>query len=59
MAGCWAKLGDSNRARELVARCLTEQQEETIDRVIAKLAFEHAVDRDHLAECLRLAGMPE
>ena len=59
MAGCCAKLGDSNRARELVARCLTEQQEETIDRVIAKLPFEHAVDRDHLAECLRLAGMPE
>jgi tetratricopeptide (TPR) repeat protein len=59
MAGCCAKLGDSNRARELVARCLTEQREETIDRVIAKVPFEHAVDSDHLAECLRLAGMPE
>jgi adenylate cyclase len=59
MAGCCAKLGDSNRARELVNRCLTEQPEETIDRVIAKLPFKHAVDRDHLAECLRLAGMPE
>jgi TolB-like protein/Tfp pilus assembly protein PilF len=59
MAGCCAKLGDSNRARELVARCLTEQREETIDRVIAKVPFEHSVDSDHLAECLRLAGMPE
>lgn len=59
MAGCYAKLGISDRARELVVRYLAVHPEGTIDKVIAKFPFKHAGDSDHLAECLRLAGMPE
>ncbi len=59
MAGCCAKLGLLDRARELVARCLSGQSGGSIDRLVAKVPFKHAGDRDHLAECLRLAGMSE
>ncbi len=59
MAGCCAKLGHSDRARELVARCLAGQPGGTIDKLLAKIPFKHASDSEHLAECLRLAGMPE
>jgi len=59
MAGCCAKLGLADRARELVARCLAVQPGVTIDKLVVKIPFKHAGDSDHLAECLRLAGMPE
>ena len=59
MAGCCAKLGLVQRARELVAHCLSIQPEATIGKVVAGIVFKKAGDREHLAECLRLAGMPE
>ncbi len=59
MAGCCAKLGLADRARELVAWCLDIQPEATVGKLVAKLTFKDASDSEHLAECLRLAGMPE
>jgi adenylate cyclase len=59
MAGCCAKLGLADRARELVARCLAVQPESTVSRLVAKHIFKNASDSEHLAECLRLAGIPE
>ena len=59
MAGCCAKLGLADRARELVARCLALQPEATIGKIVALTVFKDAGDSAHLAECLRLAGMPE
>ncbi len=58
-AGCSAKLGQSDRARQLVAQCLAIQPLATVDKLVAKVPFKDAGDIDHLAECLCLAGMPE
>jgi tetratricopeptide (TPR) repeat protein len=57
MAACSAKLGLPDRAQELVARCLADHPEVTVAKLLAKVPFKHAGDSDHLAECLRLAGM--
>jgi tetratricopeptide (TPR) repeat protein len=59
MAGCCAKLGLVKRARELVTHCLTIQPEAAIGNLVVGFVFKEAGDREHLAECLRLAGMPE
>lgn len=59
MAGCCAKLGLSERARELVALCLARQPGATVDKLVAKVPFKDVGDSHHLVECLRLAGMPE
>ena len=58
MAGCCAKLGLADRARELLAQCLAGYPEGRIARLLAKTPFKHASDGAHLAECLDLAGMP-
>jgi len=59
MAGCCARLGLADRARELVARCLALQSEATIGKLVTMIVFKDAGDRAHLAECLSLAGLPE
>jgi adenylate cyclase len=59
VAGCCAKLGLVERARELMAHCLAMQPEATIGDLVARTVFKEASDSEHLAECLRLAGMPE
>lgn len=59
LAGCCAKLGFSERARETVAQCLALQPGATIAKLVAKVPFKDRGDSLHLAECLRLAGMPE
>ncbi len=59
MAGCCAKLGLPDRARELAARCLAGQPDVTIAKLATKISFKSASDSEHLAECLRLAGIPE
>jgi TolB-like protein len=59
LAGCCATLGLSDRAREMVARCLAVQPGATVDKLVARVPFKDAGDSLHLAECLRLAGMPE
>jgi TolB-like protein/tetratricopeptide (TPR) repeat protein len=59
LAGCCASLGHSERAREMVARCLAVQPGATVDKLVDRVPFKDAGDSRHLAECLRLAGMPE
>jgi TolB-like protein/tetratricopeptide (TPR) repeat protein len=59
LAGCCAKIGLSERARETMAQCLALQPGATIAKLVAKVPFKDADDSLHLAECLRLAGMPE
>jgi tetratricopeptide (TPR) repeat protein len=59
MAGCCAKLGFAERARELVARCRAVQPEATVATLVTRIVFKDAGDSEHLAECLRLAGMPD
>jgi TolB-like protein/Tfp pilus assembly protein PilF len=59
LAACHAKLGHSERAREVVARCLAVQPGATVDKLVARMPFKEPGDSRHLAECLRLAGMPE
>ncbi len=59
LAACHAKLGQSERAREVVAQCMSVQPGATVDKLVARMPFKDAGDSRHLAECLRLAGMPE
>jgi adenylate cyclase len=59
MAGCCAKLGLAERTRDSVTKCLAIQPEATIGELVTRALFAGANDREHLAECLRLAGMPE
>jgi adenylate cyclase len=59
MAGCCAKLGLVERARELVAQCLAIQPEATIGYLVTRATIKEAGQREHFAKCLRLAGMPE
>jgi adenylate cyclase len=58
LAACHAKLGHSERAREVV-QCLAVQPGATVDKLVARMPFKEPGDSRHLAECLRLAGMPE
>jgi hypothetical protein len=58
LAACHAKLGHSERAREVVAQCLAVQPGATVDKLVARMPFKEPGDSRHLAECLRLAGMP-
>jgi adenylate cyclase len=59
MAGCCAKLSLVERAWELVARCLAIQPEATIGYLVTRATIKEAGQREHFAECLRLAGMIE
>jgi TolB-like protein len=59
MAGCCAKLGLAERTRDSVKKCLAIQPEATIGELVRRALFAGARDREHFAECLRLAGMPE
>jgi TolB-like protein/class 3 adenylate cyclase/tetratricopeptide (TPR) repeat protein len=59
MAACCAKLGQQDRAQELVAQCKALHPDVTVEKLLEKLPFKYAADSDHLAECLRLAGFPE
>jgi hypothetical protein len=59
LAACHAALGHSERARGVVARCLAVQPAATVDKLVARVPFKDDGDSRHLAERLRLAGMPE
>jgi TolB-like protein len=58
LAGCYARLGASDRARALAAGCLVERPDFTIGRWMAKDPFRDPADAAHLVECLRAAGLP-
>jgi TolB-like protein len=59
MAGCHAKLGAMDRAAAAAAQCLAAKPDFTIGRWLAKEPFKNPADAAHLADCLRLAGLPE
>jgi adenylate cyclase len=59
LAACCAKLGNAQRAREVVARCLAFRPGATVEGLVAKVPFRNPRDSAHLAEALRLAGMPD
>ena len=58
MAGCCAKLGLMERAGGLMAECLAVQPEATWRNLVDRMVFARPDDSEHLAKCLRLAGMP-
>jgi hypothetical protein len=43
----------------LVAQCLAIQPEATIGYLVSRTLFNAEGDREHLADCLRLAGLRE
>ena len=59
MAGCYARLGDSARARTLASECLKLQPDFSIRQRMSKEPYRHPADAEFLAESLRLAGLPE
>ncbi len=59
LAGCYARLGLTNRARETIERCLMVRPDATVEKLVARVPFKERADSDHLAECLRLAGFSE
>jgi TolB-like protein/tetratricopeptide (TPR) repeat protein len=59
MAACHARLGETERALPYVAECLAANPGFSIRQFMAKEPFRNPADADHLAESLRLAGLPE
>ena len=59
MAGCHARLGESDRARVLAAECLVKRPGFSIRHMLTKEPFKRASDAEHLEESLRLARLPE
>jgi tetratricopeptide (TPR) repeat protein len=59
MAGCHARLGESERVRALVAECLAKRPEFSIRRMMTKEPFKLVSDAEHLEQSLHLAGLPE
>jgi TolB-like protein/tetratricopeptide (TPR) repeat protein len=59
MAGCYARLGESERARTFVAECLATRPEFSIRQFMSREPFKHAADAEHLEQSLRLACLPE
>jgi TolB-like protein/DNA-binding winged helix-turn-helix (wHTH) protein len=59
MAGCRARLGESARARTLVAECLAKQPEFSIRHMMTREPFKLVSDAEHIEQSLRLSGLPE
>jgi TolB-like protein len=58
IAGCYAQLGDMNRARTSVVECLSLQPGFSVTQFVDKQPFKIAADAERLASTLRLAGLP-
>ena len=58
-AGCHARLNDFDRAKAAAAECLAREPNFSIKHFISKEPFKFPADAEHLAESLRLAGLPE
>lgn len=58
-AGCYARMGDAARAGECVAAVMALKPEFTIARFMSREPFKDPGDAVHLAESLRMAGLPE
>jgi TolB-like protein/tetratricopeptide (TPR) repeat protein len=59
VAGCHARQGDSERAKSFAAQCLEMRPDFSIARFMSKEPFKRPADSAHLAESLRMAGLPE
>jgi TolB-like protein len=59
VAGCQAQLGDVDRAKASTAVCLSMRPRFSIAQFISKEPFKIPADAEHLASCLRLAGLPD
>jgi tetratricopeptide (TPR) repeat protein len=59
MAGCFARLGEVERARASAAECLTSRPDFTIAQFMTKQPFKNPEDAASLAESLRMAGLPD
>ena len=58
IAGCHARLGHDDRAREHAAECLAGNPSFSVRQFMSKEPFRNASDADRLAESLRMAGLP-
>jgi TolB-like protein/tetratricopeptide (TPR) repeat protein len=58
-AGCHARLGDNARACDCAATVMALKPAFTIARFMSREPFKHPGDAVHLAESLRMAGLPE
>jgi adenylate cyclase len=59
MAGCHARLADMGRATAFVQECLNGRPEFRISCFVSKEPFKNPADATHLADSLRMAGLPE
>jgi hypothetical protein len=59
MAGCYARVGDIERAKACVAECLILNPTFSIGRFMTRHPFNNPTDEATLAESLRMAGLPE
>ena len=59
MAGCHARLKDMDRARRSAAECLAAKPDFSITHYMSKEPFKFPADAAHLAESLRMAGLPD
>jgi TolB-like protein len=59
IAGCHAQLRDMDRAKASVADCLSMKPDFSIAQFMRKETFKPPEDAEHLASCLRLAGLPD
>ena len=59
MAGCHARLANVGRATVFVRQSLNKRPEFRISRFVSKEPFKNPADAAHLADCLRMAGLPE
>jgi hypothetical protein len=59
IAGCHARLGESERAHALIAECLMKRPRFSIRHLMAGEPFKLSSDAEHLEQSLRLAGLPE
>jgi TolB-like protein/Tfp pilus assembly protein PilF len=59
MAGCHARLNDIDRAKTSVVECLAYKPDFSINHFMSKEPFKFAADAEHLAESLRMAGLPD
>jgi TolB-like protein len=59
MAACHARLGNSERAARLAAECLAGRPDFSIRRLLVIAPYKLSSDAEHLAQSMRLAGLPE
>jgi serine/threonine protein kinase/Tfp pilus assembly protein PilF len=59
MAGCYARLGDMDRASVSVQECLAKKPDFSVTDYMRKEPFKNPADAAHQAESLLMAGLPD